>query len=483
MLRYLLRRPRMVKIPIDQAPVDVQRVRTSTKSKYVDTCACSINTDSHRPILSFTLRLALAYCAFETVRWLKSDDFKKDYNAWKSRKQENTKTSAQRPQSGSILSKTQPNASLAQGDETGSKPNTAIYTITMPVWFRKKENQPIPVGSPEWQAYHDFLHDAKRKDDVRKKVYTFVANTLTQHPYYASRLEYVRPSGESTMTLTFIAPLFAAPSYEIPAVSISPSSINFFWKALPGPASARAERIFHPRVFLEAWYVGLKSFSDISYKITKARILDYLSPEPLQFNYRLVEMKKGRPKYALPMASKGISSRVQRYHASLPISRMSGDPSKYLWTSLRANQPEEGAVEKHLRAAQGFTMYQDAFQHGAVNFKVAVSRKQSRAYQSSQNGILRVKGFIDVHGQRGILRVEIEAFYSPKSDAMLGHPDLISCEIIPNMRRDPIAAGPPLSKAAVDTGRGNTHASEPGESISAPPPPVEKPTPGKDSGK
>ena len=90
MLRFLSRRPKTVKVPIENGQVDIQKVAVKEKSKY----DFGYLSPPHALTLQspgftrFVFRLALTYCVIETVVWLRSDDFKKRAAEYKRRANE-----------------------------------------------------------------------------------------------------------------------------------------------------------------------------------------------------------------------------------------------------------------------------------------------------------------------------------------------------------------------------------------------------------
>jgi hypothetical protein len=399
----------------------------------------------------------LIYCAIETVWWVNSDDFKKDYEAWKKRWRSSKETGSVSNQPSTEAA----SASLFPRPTIQSRTKETGYVLMMPIWFRQKRGHLISEASPEWKVYHGFLNDRKHRDEIVRKIIKTALGMVGAYDTTNGNLQYIQSTGQVVTNMTAIPPIFTPPSYEVPAMVVSSTGVGFFWKTLSSPASARTERIFHPTVTIRAFFAGLSTFSWISYQITRAKILDYVNGK----------------KWSTRDQSQ---SNEQDVINSLPLTKVPKEKADLLMKFLRGDTSQDSPVKRSYRTALGAATYKDAIQNGVLAFRMKLAENQSLAVQSQEYGAVIMKGNMDLHGQRGILRVEIEAYYLPKEDALLGMPRILNTYIVPNYG----SFAKPLPQApTAERGHLDPPAQEQSPPIDGSQPTEEKPTPGKDEGK
>jgi hypothetical protein len=416
------------------------------------------------------------------VVWLRSDDFKKRVELFKQRNKGIASGSKKLPSQ-------PPERSPAFAVERQIRPsNTAngraadeshILQMTIPIWFREKKRQMFKESDPEWKSFLDLQEDKKRVSEIKMKISKAVAVQL-QRPQHAVNLQYIRFNQRMGANLEVVPPIYAPEQYEVPNLWITSDwTVNFGWSTLSRAASAKTERMFHPVVFSQAFGAGVRSFSTTTFGITKAKILDqYYGPEPFQIRVSMV----GKDKIVTAVTIQRELSREEQVITKLPINQIPEKEAKQHLPFLRGDPVPESVVKKHYRGVVSSMTYQDAMDHAIIVFKQTWLDKQIAAVQRSTNGVCTIRGFLDCMGERGRYRLEVLAYYLPAEDAFVGKPRITKHYIIPDLPRFK-TAGPAEHNVVVRPQQGVQIAPDKAHPVHDPPPPTERPSPGKDAGK
>jgi hypothetical protein len=308
--------------------------------------------------------------------------------------------------------------------------------------------------------------------EVRTKVARAIALQL-QKSQHKLNLDYIRFKHQLASSLEIIPPIYAPESYEVPCISIHPSGqVSFGWRPLSRAASAKMERMFHPVIFSQAFWSGVKAFSTTTFTITKARALDWLyGPEPATI---VLQLRKAHGLNAVTSIrfSRPLS-REQTIIVQLPINQIPDQQAVTTLPFLRGDSEKDSNVKKNYRNVLNSTTYKDAIEHAATVFKQTWISRQMTAVKYSSGGVCSMRGTIDCIGERGKYRLEVSALYIPSEDVFIGKPLITKSYIIPDLPKFEAksipAPGTPIEK--------------PASSVHQPPISAEKPTPGKDAGK
>ncbi|RMZ85224.1 hypothetical protein DV738_g193, partial [Chaetothyriales sp. CBS 135597] len=326
-------------------------------------------TNRVRPIVGrFIFTVLITYCVATTLSALASDDFKK-----RPGEQGGGQVDGARKPSGSPRSdhwKRQHDALSRTRPAAAEPEDSPIMHLTLPVWFRERRARMQTPQDREWQDFKQLMEDEQQVVEVQKKAAHVVLQLCHNRSDLKPWLRWIEYTGRTGVNFDIAPHIFSPPVYEVPCVIIKPSQVELGWRALSPAAGARIERIFHPAVFASALYAGMRAFASKSLAITAARVNKALS------------------------APKDL---------------------------LRA----------HLARAQSMT-YTEALTAARQVFAAVWVRKQSSAMQTRTPGLCMMKGSITLEGNKGRIRLDVTAFYSPSTKSLIGLPVITSYLIIPD---------------------------------------------------
>ena len=265
-------------------------------------------------------------------------------------------------------------------------------------------------------------------------------------------------------------------------VSQSGRSVDIGWTALPPAGSAKIERMFHPVVFSQAFFAGVKAFSLTTFYITKAKILDqFRGAEPSKITVSMVQNGNGKILTHL-WIEKGLT-REQQLITQLPMNRLPDKQAKLALPFLKGGPAKESIMKSNYRNMISSTTYSDAIEHASGVFKQTWLDGQMAAVQDTTKGVVVIKGYLDCFGHHGRYRLEVAAFYLPGQDIFVGAPQVTNAFIMPDLTGKGLeslkgaARKAPVQLSGKHDNAGKT------TSVHQPPPPAEKPSPNRDPGK
>ncbi|EHY59771.1 hypothetical protein HRR83_008310 [Exophiala dermatitidis] len=398
MLKSLFRRSRTARVPLQSGHIDVQRVSVTRQSK---------------PVISRILTsFVLSYCVISTINQLlpKEQPKKSDQNTVASRLPE------QPPQ----------NASLPGSD---FQPNE----ISLPLlWsIRKRRGLPYRPEDPEWKTFQKLQQDHKLVHDIKVQVAKLVEKEATRREQLIGFFRVIQPQ-EMRVSLELVVPLNRPPVYEVKYLVLKPGQTSVAWRQLPESYGSRLDRALHPIILGKAFYYGLKEFWVISYRITKARAVDRLTSAGLLSSSNTSTLNNIRPFYLshLPTARRNLSEE-EKAAQQLPIRRIPENDMKKMLPFLRGEYGQHESMQGYRDAVRTMT-YQDAIESACTMFRLHWSLGQSKAAHTDARDPCHIIGHIEFVGERGKLRLDVFAVYSPKAKSLVGRPVITKAYGIPD---------------------------------------------------
>ena len=424
--------------------------------------------------------------------WLRSDDFKKRAAEWKRRANE---TPAEKQKRLQQLDRHEAERRAIQSRNGSSKPTSisesesgtdSIVQLTLPIWFRERQREFLQETDPEWQACLQFQQDQKKVREVYTKVYNMVAPQL-RHPSHQLQLQYIAASGNVGANFEMVVPILKPIGYYVLCIRFgrlpAGRNIDVAWSALPSAGSAKIQRMFHPVVFSQAFFAGVKAFSFTTFYITKAKILDQLhGPEPSRMSVSMVQ--KDSRKIVTHLAIEKGLSREQQLITQLPINRLPEKQAKPALPFLKGGPvAHESIMKTNYRSVISSTTYSEAIEHASGVFKQSWLDGQISAVQDTTKGLVVIKGHLDCFGQHGRYRLEVAAFYLPGQDGFVGAPQITNAYIMPDLTGKGLEALRGTARKAPVQLSGKHDNADKTTPVHQPPPPAEKPSPNRDAGK
>ncbi|OQV01687.1 hypothetical protein CLAIMM_06993 [Cladophialophora immunda] len=351
MLRYLFRSPRSVRVPLQNGPVDLQRVAITRRSKST-------------PIFYrlFTT-IALTYCAAKTINYIYPDT-----------------AHGSRPQVESVKKtrKSQDQERLWQGywdkaNTNGSTKSPEVIHLMLPIWIRRAKPQLWEPDDPTWKSFQALHGDPKRLREITRAI----QESLKQ--------EVIKKYGRVLMELggkfafhagwRLAPPLYAPTTYEVPCIFLEPGKVSYGWRQLPNSMGGKMDRVFHPIVLAKAFVNGFREFAWASYLITKARLTDRL-------NSLSTTVKDSTPDKTL--------SEDEKAHKRLSFGKIS-EKDKTVWLPfLRGDYGEHDSRRAYRDLVKSMT-YQGAIESGCAVFRAYWIHGQEKIMQSyTRDSILLV---------------------------------------------------------------------------------------------
>ena len=409
--------------------------------------------------------------------WLRSDDFSRRVELFKTRLNETPderKTRLQQLSRHGIEKKIAGSRAVAG--------NQDITQMTLPIWFKEKKREMFKESDPEWQSFLQLQQDKTKQAEIKMKLSKAVASQL-RNPQHIRQLQYINFTKDIGAHYVFVTPIYAPIAYEIPRISITHDwKVAFDWQSLPPRGSAKIERMFHPVVFSQAFFAGVHAFSFTTFYITKAKILDQLfGAEPTKIRVSMVQ--RGNQKIITHVALEKNLTREQQVVTQLPMNRIPEKAANMNLPFLRGASATDSVMKKNYRHMVSSTTYQDAIEHAISVFKQTWLDRQMGALQNTTAGVVAITGFMDCMGDRGKYRLEVTAYYLPAQDAFVGKPQITHSFIIPDLTKTQTKSGATSPNAVVKSQQGSDGNPDKVTSVHQPPTPTEKPSPSKDAGK
>ncbi|OAP63241.1 hypothetical protein AYL99_02468 [Fonsecaea erecta] len=393
MLRFLFRRPRSVRVPLQNGPVDLQRVAITRRSR------------STPIVYRLFTTIALTYCAAKAINHIYPDTAHGSRPRVESVKKTPTFPDQKEPWQ----------AHWDEATASGSTDSPEVVHLMLPIWIRRAKPKYWEPDDPTWQSFQALHEDTKRLREVTKAIQESLKQVVVR--------KYGRLLMELGGTFSFHAgwrlapPLYAPVTYEAPCIFLEPGKIEFGWRQLPNSMGGKMDRVFHPIVLAKAFCKGFGEFAWASYLITKARLMDFLSSTSKD-----------------PTTWQNTPSEDEKAHKRLTLGKMS-EKDKTTWLPfLRGDFGEHESRRAYRDLVKSMT-YQGAIESGCAVFRAYWIQGQEKTMQSyTRDGILLV-GEIAFVGDRGTLFVHAVAVYSPASDSLIGPPIIKHAYVVPDREK------------------------------------------------
>jgi hypothetical protein len=293
--------------------------------------------------------------------------------------------------------------------------------MTVPIWIRQRQPPQYTAEDPEWIAFRKLQQDEK----LLLKVYGDVARQvaeLIKAPKYGPTL---RDIGVDFSHISLVSrlepvpPIHPPPVYEVPCIIVVPGSgqLTFGWRRLSDRMGGRMDRVFHPVVFAQAFYKGFRTFSIVSYLITRARIADMMNSS-----------RGGESGLSLPGKQGSEETKV---HMRLPVTWMSETQMRKWLPFLRGELGDQPSWQDHRNVVRSLT-YRAAIDSGCASFRACWIQGQTKVMQSHVRDALPIEGSIVCLGERGKFHLDVTAIYSPETNALVGLPLIRRTYVVPD---------------------------------------------------
>ncbi|EXJ88647.1 hypothetical protein A1O1_05578 [Capronia coronata CBS 617.96] len=408
MLQSLLRQSRTARVPLQNGQIALQRVSVIRQSK----------PSISRVLTSFII----SYCVISTASHLfpKKQDVKPA--------QADSEQARSRVEGLSKVSGPQQNG-LSKSLSGSDFPPDEI-SIPLLLYIRQRRGPPYRPDDPEWKTFQRLQQDKKLLHDIKVQVAQQTEKQARKQEQLAQFFQVLRP-GHMRVNLELVVPLNRPPVYEVPYVVIKPGGeAVLVWRCLPDSFGSRLDRAFHPIILSKAFYHGLKEFWTVSYRITKARLQDRFNPTGNSNGNLGGSASKLSPLYmARPRARPATEE--EKEENKLPIRRASESEMKKMLPFLRGEYGEHASRQGYRDAVRSMT-YQAAIDSACAVFRLHWAMGQSKAAHTDARDPCHIIGYIEFVGDRGKLRLDVFAVYSPKAKSLIGQPAITKAYGIPD---------------------------------------------------
>lgn len=326
---------------------------------------------------------------------------------------------------------------------TATEDQVSHYTI--PIWIRRKRAAPYTADDPAWKSFQKLKEDKKLMQQIKGEIAVIVQKKLLKGGTLPA-VPFIGNISKVGYGFHLLAPIYPPDVYEVPAIFIVPGHITMGWHQLPESIGSKMDRVFHPVMFAEAFYAGLREFGRASYFITKAQILDQLGsgskPPHSTTTPRSDRLQETLTEY-------------EKAHKRLLLHRLPEEVTK-AWLPLLRGGPEEDPSRQSYRNIIKSLTYQGAIESGCAAFHHTLLNGQLAKARETTRGICAFVGAVQFLGERGILFCEVKAIYLPEADAFIGPPIIQKAYILPNVhkwgqveRLESLKADTSLSKAGL----------------------------------
>ncbi|KIW51360.1 hypothetical protein PV05_10090 [Exophiala xenobiotica] len=392
MLLNLFRRSRSIRVPLKNGNFDMQRVSVKRRPK---------------PIVSRVLStILISYCVLQTAHYVLP---KKD-------SQSNVESQLKTLQSQVKRLEDKNETSDSQLQHDGD------FRVWLP-WMRHRKPPMYTPDDPDWREYQKLQQDEKLMTRIKVQVVGMIVQTAL--PEYASSLFAVGANQNRIhMNLDIIPPVRPPTIYEISCLYFGPDRCTWGWHQLPDNIGSKVQHIFHPFVFREAFYAGLKEFARIFYKISRARVADFYDSVRDQTTRAGSKIEKGA-KHAKD------TTQVEKVQSQLWINQIS-DKSKDQWLPfLRGECSDHPSTQSYRDVVKSVT-YQQAIEAGCMMFRSTVNSGRALTAGAHVRDAVRVEGSLVWYGTKGKLHLDVRAVYSPENGSIIGKPVVLRAYTIPD---------------------------------------------------
>jgi hypothetical protein len=404
MLRSLFRGPRSVRLPIQNGPVDVQRVTLAQRSK-------------SSPILSriFTT-IAVTYFVARTINHYYPE------SAHGSKSTGDTVRPAPKSEE-RVKAWRDP---WDKATNTDPQHDSQVIHLMLPIWIRKKKQEPWRHDDPIWRSFVALDGDKNRLKEITEAIKKpLLKAVLVKYGPTLIQLSAKQKNGQVKMTLreswNLAPPLYAPPTYEIPCIFVQSNKTTYGWRQVPNSMGAKVDRIFHPIALATAFFYGVREFAWASYLITKARLIDQI--ESLSTNAKVTRT-----------AQKPLSE-DEKVLKQLRVNRLSDKDKGIFLPFLRGEFGEHESRRAYRDFVKSMT-YQGAIESACAEFRARWHRGLESSLKSFARGSsVAMVGNIAFVGEKGTLHLHATAVYSPETNSLVGQPIVNHAYVTPNMEK------------------------------------------------
>ncbi|KIX01467.1 uncharacterized protein Z518_09193 [Rhinocladiella mackenziei CBS 650.93] len=423
MFRFLFPRARTIRVPLRNGDITLQRVSVIKRSK---------------PVLSRLLTTFLtSYCVIKTAGYIFPREVEGSRNIIAS-EVERLKKEEQSQPIASQWGKHWENAhSKIPKNETSNTEQASESNLPedihlmLPIWVRRKSAGPWSVKHPDDKLFQKLQQDKKLLREVKIEVAKLVVDKKLKNDQYDIWLNQIRHNGQVGVALEMVPPLYPPVDYEIPCVWISPNEVSWGWRRLPDNVGGKMDRVFHPIIFAEAFYAGLREFAKASYIITKARISDRYNT--LMDRSPSTKNKANTETLASNQPHKTLTA-DEKAHMRLPVTRLS-EKEKKMWLPFLQGEYGEDASRQGYRDLVKSMTYQGAIETACAVFRTNWVRGQANVMQGHVRGACEIKGYLECFGEKGRLHVDVTAVYSVEINSIIGLPVVTQAYVIPDVEK------------------------------------------------
>ncbi|EXJ78035.1 hypothetical protein A1O3_09195 [Capronia epimyces CBS 606.96] len=299
------------------------------------------------------------------------------------------------------------------------------------VYIRQRNGRPYRPSDPEWKTFQRLQQDKKLLHDLKVEVARQAEKEAKKRGQLAAFLGIIKP-GQMRVNLELVVPLNRPPVYEVPYFVSKSGQASVDWRPLPESLGSKLDRAFHPIILSRAFYHGLREFWVVSYRITKARVQDRLnSTRPSSGGVQTSSSSsKINPLYLVRPPTRPPTEE-EKTAQQLPIRGVSENDMKKMLPFLRGEYGEHASRQAYRDAVRSMT-YQHAIESACTVFRLHWSLGQAKAERTDARDPCHIIGYVEFVGERGKLRLDVFAVYSPQSKSLVGRPMITKAYGIPD---------------------------------------------------
>jgi len=432
MLRSILRRPRSIRVPVENGNVEVQRVKVVRHKRY-DQFSCKPTIADGCSQFSIVTTALAGWIVWKTSDYWMPENIRRARGTVNSEFENAKRVQEIRKQRkeysehwGKKHAEIAANKNVrGGGNEEQDLSATDSIVLKVPLWIRTREQQMYTESDKDWKAFALLQGDKKRVDALKKEIAKAVGKQLHKAEHLVN-LQHIAFKGKVGLALDVVPPIYPPDIYEMPAIFVTPTSITTGWTPLPDTYGPKMARILHPVIFAKAMAAGVQEFVYASYIITKARVSDRIGSTKSESTTTnpitgVVEIAKAQ-------------TQEEEAKARFLTSRASEKNLTAMFPFLRGEFGEKEGQRQYRDVVKAMT-YQTAIEQSVAVFQQRWMSAHLRALQASPQGGLQIRGFIDCFGMRGKYRLEVIAVYLPSDNAFVGKPIITGSYIIADLTK------------------------------------------------
>jgi hypothetical protein len=284
--------------------------------------------------------------------------------------------------------------------------------VPIPIWTTLKKAPEYKPTDPEWKEFLKLEQDRDRvkklKAEIARTIATGVLDGLP--PQVERAWGFDGTVSYDSGQIDFVFPFSPPNIYERPGLLITASGIKWTSQELSDERGRRFYRIFHPTVFVQAFWAGGKAFYKYYYASITERISKILGEEPRKPQPNTVS-KAFRGFSAAELAELKKAFTISSA-STLIGSQDAADLLKVLLPPPAPKSAMEAAV--------------NAYKRKHTNLQVA-------KWKECPRGGCYLTGHVDIRGTKATIRVSVKAIYIPSQDIFLGSPIIGEAIVMPKL--------------------------------------------------